>query len=106
MHVFILTDINSAMIQYRMNTFKGSGGSPIFKERNGELCLIAMHIGNQGSKKFNFGVRISEVLKDIKGKDHSPSKNYINAYVLNHSTTQMQLVTYVHIHIRMHHKLW
>ena len=91
------------MIQYRMNTFKGSGGSPIFKERNGELCLIAMHIGNQGSKKFNFGVRISEVLKDIKEKDHSPSKKY--KYVLNHSTTQMQLVTYVHIHIPMHHKL-
>ena len=75
----IFTDETSAMILYKMNTFQGSGGSPIFKERSGELCLIAMHIGNQGSRKFNFGVRISEVLKDIKGQDHSPSEK--NKYV-------------------------
>ena len=65
---------NSAVLKYRMNTSNGSGGSPVFKERKGKLCLIAMHIGKVKSAKFNCGVLISEVLKDIKGKQHSSSK--------------------------------
>ena len=75
------TDESSAMLKYRLNTSLGSGGSPVFKERNGELCLIAIHVGNQGSRKFNFGVRMSEVLKDIKGEKHSLSKNSIKIIV-------------------------
>ena len=70
------TDANSAVLKYRLNTALGSGGGPIFKERNGELCLIGMHIGNQNTRNFNFGVRISEVLKSIKGEKHSSSKMF------------------------------
>ena len=70
-------DENSAVVKYRLNTAMGSGGAPIFKERNGEICLIAMHIGYQNTRKFNFGVRISEVLKDIKGEKHCSSKTAI-----------------------------
>lgn len=62
------------MLKYKMNTSQGSGGAPIFKEHNGKLRLIAIHIGNEKTAKYNCGVRMSEVLKDIKGQEHSRSK--------------------------------
>ena len=67
-------DESSAILKYRMNTCLGSGWAPVFKERNGKLRLIAMHVGYEKSTKCNCGVLISEVLKDIKGKKHSSSK--------------------------------
>ena len=67
-------DENSAMLKYRMCTYNGSGGSPVFKECKGKLSLIAMHIGKVKSAKFNCGVLITEVMKDLKGKKHSSSK--------------------------------
>ena len=74
-YTFVLpVDNDSAVLKYRMNTSKGSGGAPIFKENGGKLYPIAMHIGSEKSAKHNFGVLMSEVLNDIKGKPYSSSE--------------------------------
>lgn len=68
---------HSAMVKHGLDTSMGSGGAPIFKEHDGKLCLIAMHIGihvEHESVQYKYGVLISEVLKDIMKKPHSSSK--------------------------------
>jgi len=74
--IYVCADPNSALLKYRMDTSMGSGGAPVFKENNGKLCLVAMHVGNDGSKpfKYNCGVLMSEVLKHMKKDKHSSSK--------------------------------
>ena len=84
---FCLIDSSSAVVKHGLNTSVGSQGSPIFKECDGKLCLIAMHIGiavdkkdnntgntNQGVVACKCGVLISEILKNIQGKSHNRGK--------------------------------
>lgn len=79
-------DSKSAMLKYRMDTSVGSGGAPVFKEKNGKLYLVAMHIGNDGSRPFNYncGVLMSEVLKHMKKEQHTSSKI---AYITSFTTS-------------------
>ena len=69
-----------SLLFYQCDTDAGSSGSPVFKEVNGELKIVALHRGGrdprQGSSGYNIGSLMSVIINHIVGgsyNDHSKS---------------------------------
>jgi len=62
-------------VTYGLSSAKGSAGAPLFKEDTGRLRVVAIHNGQAGSKdNFNYGIRMSDILKHQAGEKHSKSE--------------------------------
>ncbi len=57
----------SKIIKYKLDTFGGHSGSPVWLRWKGFRNLVAIHVRNSGGVGFNEGIRITkEVIKNIK----------------------------------------
>lgn len=58
---------SAARITYKLDTFGGHSGSPVWLRWKGVRTIVAVHTAGSGGRGFNRGVRISaEVLKNVK----------------------------------------
>lgn len=60
------------MVKYDISTSKQSAGGPVFKEDMNKPRLVAIHNGS--TTKQNYGVRLSEILLHVDGKQPTPSE--------------------------------
>lgn len=64
-----VTGLSENSVKYAINTENGSSGAPCFTQ---DLSLVALHTGSDPQRSANVGVRISAVLRDLRGQglDH------------------------------------
>ena len=63
-----------SLLFYQCDTDAGSSGSPVFKEVNGELKIVALHRGGrdprQGSSGYNIGSLMSAILSHVNSSSY------------------------------------
>ncbi|XP_065911833.1 uncharacterized protein [Dysidea avara] len=64
------------LLLYQCTTDQGSSGSPVLKEAEGDLKIVALHrggrIGGCDFQGYNCGTLIWEIVNDLNGVRHSP----------------------------------
>ena len=52
-------------IKYKIEAAKANSGSPVFKEENGEVYMVGIHIGGSKTKQYNQAVRLTDRVRSI-----------------------------------------
>ena len=59
------TLMEEEFLKYKILAAKGNSGSPVFKEENGEIYIVGVHIGGSEAEQYNHAVRLTARVRAI-----------------------------------------
>jgi len=88
------------LLLYQCTTDNGSSGSPVLKEVNGELKIVALHRGGRETGGdwlgYNCGTLIKEMLNHLSGKSAPPCKLLVSSGQTNLHARHLMITDYKH----------
>ena len=59
------TMMDEDFIKYKIQAAYGNSGGPVFKEEEGQVYIVGVHIGGSEVMQYNMGVRLTERVRSI-----------------------------------------